>query len=161
MYNRRRLYEDMTGAANMKYVKTGEDPSGVSYLVFKGQEHVGDFSYEIKGHTGEKHSSYRDRAKQFWIRQIHLRDAFLFYDLLNAILHFLQYKCMVCGCSAMYLRLNTRNLLMLEMFQKFGFYMISEDSREIKKGVAVYEYVMKYNLPGTLEEAYRLYIRRK
>lgn len=143
----------------MKYVKTEETDSGVSYLVFDGPRDAGDFSYEIHAQTEEK--SYRPGSKQFWIRQIHLRDAFLFYEPLNDMLLFLQYKCMITGCQAMYLRVNTKNLLMLEMFQKFGFYIVSEETREIKKGVAVYEYVMKYILPRTLEEAYHRYIRRK
>lgn len=131
----------------MRYQKMNSSDSQTSYLVTDGQMKAAEFSYCIVG-------------GQFWLENIQLSNPFLNYERMDAVLQFIQYKCWNMGFKDMYVKVNGCNLLYMELYKRYGFYIIAEERREVKKGAYTYEYVLKYPLPQTREEAYYQYIRR-
>ena len=139
----------------MRYQRIREDKEGISYRVMEQEKLAAEFAYHL-----EETESPGNKSSRFCLDKLCMAGEPAVYEKLDAILQFLQYKCWKAGCNAVYLRINSRNLFYLEMYKKFGFYIIAEEMREIKKDVYTYEYIMKYPLPKTMEEAYYQYIRR-
>lgn len=89
---------------------------------------------------------------QFWIERIHMEQDYLDYSYLDAVLQFIQYKCWCSGCTAMYTRISAVNLMDMERYRRYGFYVIAEQMSEQRQGNFVCHYVLKYPLPREWEE---------
>lgn len=142
-----------------------DDGRQFAYQVFEKEKAVADFLYHIESDClksfFEENASGAEMNSVFWIDDITLKSEFADYKFMDSILQFLQYKCWTAGCQSMYVRLNMRNLFYMEMYKQYGFFMFSQEEKQISYGQTVYECVMKYALPGSKEEAFRHYIRRR
>lgn len=139
-----------------------EDVAAAAYRVYEKEELAAEFSYHMDTVAETKYSGAGYISmNQFWIDEIQLASGFTNYRTIDAVLHFIQYKCWVAGCSAMYVRLSVKNLFYQELYGKYGFYVIAEEEKRILRGGFAYEYVMKYPLPDSREEEYSRHIRRK
>ena len=74
------------------------------------------------------------------------------YRYLDAILQFIQYKCWCSGCRSMYVRLSARNLMDIERYKRYGFYVIAQEEQTTVQGEVSCAYVLKYPLPREWEE---------
>lgn len=130
----------------MRYERKKEENSEVFYEVLDNSTKAAEFSYQQKfDETGQV-------CEQFWIRRIHLEQKCLDYRYLDAILQFIQYKCWCSGCTAMYTRISAVNLMDMERYRRYGFYVIAEQMSEQRQGNFVCHYVLKYPLPREWEE---------
>lgn len=127
----------------MRYEQKKSVDSEYFYEVKEQGERVAEFSYRID--AGE---SLRQQHT-FRIGFIRFEQNYRTYERLDLVLQFIQYKCWCSGCTAMYLRLNSRNLLELERLKRFGFYVMAEESA---KDSGSCDYVLKYPLPREWEE---------
>lgn len=141
----------------MRYQRIENEKEAVSYRVTQRGVHVADFSY----HFEEGNIAAREEDRRFWLDGVTLFGEFACYEYLDEILQFAGYKCCCAGIHAMYLKISGKNLFYLELYKKFGFYVIAEEEYQIHKGISAYGYVMKYPLPRSREEAFDHYIRRK
>lgn len=141
----------------MKYQKIKDDKTGVSYCVTEHGTRTAEFSYYME----RKLNDIGNTEGRFWLDEVKLFGEFANYECMYAVLQFISYKCWCAGITAVYLKISGKNLFYMELYKKFGFYVIAEEKREIRKGIMSYEYVMKYPLPMTREEEYFHYIRGK
>ncbi len=125
----------------------------VSYEVYEGKDLAAEFGYHVEHRP-------QDAASRFWIDGIRLSGSCSAASVMEAVLQFIQYKCQEAGCSAMHVRLNRKNLFYLELYQKFGFYMIDQEEQEPAPGQVSCISVFKYPIPNTREEFLRSYILR-
>lgn len=130
----------------MRYERKKEENSEVFYKVLDNSTKAAEFSYQQKfDETGQV-------CEQFWIRRIHLEQKCLDYRYLDAILQFIQYKCWCSGCRSMYVRLSARNLMDIERYKRYGFYVIAQEEQTTVQGEVSCAYVLKYPLPREWEE---------
>lgn len=141
----------------MKYQQIKGEKTGISYCVTDHGNRAAEFSY----HMEDDDSMARDGERKFWLDEVKLFGGFANYECMYAVLQFISYKCWCTGTDAVYLKISGKNLFYLELYKRFGFYVIAEEKHEIHKGITTYEYVMKYPLPQTREEEYSHYIRGK
>ena len=130
----------------MKYERKREEDAAVFYEVSDDGKKAAEFSYVVKSHRKE------DRIKEFWIQRIHMEQDYLAYNYLDAILQFLQYKCWCSGCMSMYVQINAINLMDIERYQRFGFYVMAEQVSDSTQGATICHYILKYPLPREWEE---------
>ncbi len=167
----------------MRYWQINNGKTEFSYRVTDGGEKAAEFCWHIEEYAGEtdkgterttagetvrETGSGTDRGAdrgtaggRFWLDEVRLAGRYAHYECMYAVLKFICYKCWSAGFSAVYLRISGRNLFYMELYKKFGFYVIAEEMRKIHKDISGYEYVMKYPLPQNREEEYDHYIRRK
>ena len=130
----------------MRYERIREEGTAVFYEVFDNGHKAAEFSYALEPcGTG----AYRT---EFWIRQIRMEQNYLDYAYLDAVLQFLQYKCWCNGSTSMYVQINSVNLMDMERYQRYGFYVMAEQVSESAMGATVCNYVLKYPLPREWEE---------
>ena len=130
----------------MRYERKKEENSEVFYEVLENSTKAAEFSYQQKfDETGQV-------CEKFWIRRIHLEQKCLDYRYLDAILQFIQYKCWCSGCRSMYVRLSARNLMDIERYKRYGFYVIAQEEQTAGPGEVSCAYVLKYPLPREWEE---------
>ncbi len=141
----------------MNYRQIGKEKTSVFYRVTDHEAKAAEFSY----HMEEEKSTDRDGVSRFWLEEVKLFGTFANYECMYAVLQFISYKSWSTGTDAIYLKISGKNLFYLELYKRFGFFVIAEETREIHEGVKTYEYVMKYPLPQTREEEYFHYIRGK
>lgn len=138
----------------MRYEKIRTSGARVFYRVMDKDFRAAEFSY----HTEEAGNTYE---QYFWLDDLWVADAYLNYGSVDAILHFVQYKCRLAGFDEICLRTSGKNLLYLEWYRKYGFYAIAHERIPDGKGAYAYEYVMKFRLPKTREEVCAHSIRRR
>lgn len=141
----------------MKYQQIKEEGTEISYRVTDHGIRVAEFSYHMK----DTEDTAKDGEGRFWLDGIRLFGQFAGYKWMYTVLQFVCYKCWSTGAAAIYLKISWKNLYYMELYKKFGFYIIAEEMREIQKGITICEYVMKYPLPQTRDEEYSHYIRGK
>lgn len=141
----------------MNYQQIKEEKTGISYRVTDHGKRAAEFSY----HTEADNAVAGDGERRFWLDEVKIFDSFANYECMYAVLQFVSYKCWCTGAAAVFLKISGKNLFYLELYKRFGFYVIAEEKHEIHRGITVYEYVMKYPLPQTREEEYSHYIRGK
>lgn len=130
----------------MRYERIKEEGTAVFYDVFENGKKAAEFSYAVESHgTGP-------RREEFWIRRIRMEQDYLDYTYLDAVLQFLQYKCWCSGCMSMYVQVNSVNLMDMERYQRYGFYVMAEQVAEYGQGESGCHYVLKYPLPREWEE---------
>lgn len=132
---------------NYKKVNTTEE-GRVYYQVFNGEKPAAEFSWHLE--------DAESAGCRFWIDGIQLAGGYEDEKHMDLVLQFIQYKCWVSGCKAMYVRLHVKNLFYQELYRKYGFYIIA---REEEAGAG--KNVLKYPLPDSREEDFQSYIRRK
>mgnify|MGYP004677175721 FL=1 len=130
----------------MRYERIREEGTAVFYEVFEHGKKAAEFSYAMESRGAGVH---RD---EFWIRRIHMEQDYLDYTYLDAVLQFLQYKCWCSNCMSMYVQVNAVNLMDIERYQRYGFYVMAEQVSDSAKGETVCNYVLKYPLPREWEE---------
>lgn len=131
---------------SMRYERKREEGTAVFYEVLEQGRKAAEFFYAVKPcQTGRGNC-------QFWIERIHMEQDYLDYSYLDAVLQFIQYKCWCSGCTAMYTRISAVNLMDMERYRRYGFYVIAEQMSEQKEGNFVCHYVLKYPLPREWEE---------
>ena len=130
----------------MRYERIREEGTAVFYEVFEHGKKAAEFSYAMESRGAGVH---RD---EFWIRRIHMEQDYLDYTYLDAVLQFLQYKCWCSNCMSMYVQMNAVNLMDIERYQRYGFYVMAEQVSDSAKGETVCNYVLKYPLPREWEE---------
>ena len=130
----------------MRYERKREEGTAVFYEVWEQGRKAAEFFYAVKPcQTGRGNC-------QFWIERIHMEQDYLDYSYLDAVLQFIQYKCWCSGCTAMYTRISAVNLMDMERYRRYGFYVIAEQMSEQRQGNFVCHYVLKYPLPREWEE---------
>lgn len=131
---------------NMRYERKREEGTAAFYEVLEQGRKTAEFSYAMK--------TCRDGRgdRQFWIERIHMEQDYLDYSYLDAVLKFIQYKCWCGGCTAMYVRVSAVNLMDMERYQRYGFYVMTEQVTEYGQGESGCHYVLKYPLPREWEE---------
>ncbi len=130
----------------MRYERVREEGAAVFYNVFDNGKKAAEFSYAMESHgTGS-------RREEFWIRRMRMEQDYLDYTYLDAVLQFLQYKCWCSGCMSMYVQVNSVNLMDMERYQRYGFYVMAEQVSDSDQGATVCNYVLKYSLPREWEE---------
>ena len=130
----------------MRYERIREEGAVVFYEVFEHGKKAAEFSYAMESHGN---GSCRE---EFWIRRIRMEQDYLDYTYLDAVLQFLQYKCWCSGCMSMYVQVNSVNLMDIEHYQRYGFYVMAEQVSDSAQGETVCNYVLKYPLPREWEE---------
>lgn len=130
----------------MRYERKKEEGTAVFYEVLENRKKAAEFSYAL-----EPFKTGRGEY-QFWIRRIHMEQDYLDYPYLDAVIQFIQYKCWCSGCTAMYVRVSSVNLMDIERYQRYGFYVMAEQMSEDRQGVSDCYYVLKYPLPREWEE---------
>ncbi len=132
-----------------------KDPekNSIFYEASEGDERAAEFSYHTE-------TLPHGAACRFWIDQIRLDGDFSDTVTMEAVLQFIQYKCQAAGCPAMFVRLDEKNLFYLELYRKFGFYMIDQEEWEPGQGETCCESVLKYPIPESKDEVFRSYIMR-
>lgn len=136
----------------------------INYSVYEREEQTAEFAYHVdyakmdvdRGWDAEVSGG----LKKFWIDEIRLLGNYAGYQTMDQILHFIQYKCWVSGCAAMYVRISEKNLFYQELYAQYGFYVIASEEKQILPGGTVYDSVMKYRLPDSKEEDFRIHMRR-
>lgn len=93
-----------------------------AYRVYEGQDLAAEFAYHVQDVTG-------DDTRRFWIDGIRLCEGYANAPVMEDILQFIRYKCLSSGCPAIHVRLDGKNLFYLELYRKFGFYMIDQEER--------------------------------
>ncbi len=151
----------------MNYIITekNEAKKSVTYRVLVKKLPAADFSYYIEPLRNscsppENSFAYAQSSNRFWISEIRLNSGFDQYETLDAVIHFIQYKCRTAGYREMYIRLNARNLFYLELYKKYGFSIIASEQTPLSGGNTDHDYILKYTVPDTAEELYRGYIKR-
>lgn len=139
----------------MKYQQIKGDGTGISYRVTDHGTQSAEFFYHMEDKTAG------DGERKFWLDGVKLFGDYVNYECMYAVLQFISYKCWCTGADAVYLKISGKNLFYQELYKRFGFYVIAEETHEIHRGAKIHEYVMKYPLPQTREEEYFHYIRRK
>lgn len=130
----------------MRYERKREEGTAVFYEVLEQGRKAAEFFYAVKPcQTGRGNC-------QFWIERIHMEQDYLDYSYLDAVLQFIQYKCWCSGCRSMYVRLSARNLMDIERYKRYGFYMIAQEEQTTVQGEVSCAYVLKYPLPREWEE---------
>ncbi len=147
------VYRKVQGEALPVYDADKTEYDSVSYRVYDGEKPAAEFSYHIE-------CLARDEGSRFWIDEIRLSDAYGDRNTMEAVLHFIQYKCRVAGCPAMHVRLASNNIFYIEMYRKFGFYLIDEEERKLPPGRVACMSVLKYPLPESRDDVLRNYIMR-
>lgn len=133
----------------------------IEYQVFEKESLIAEFSYSIQSTEDPKEELFfRAPSERFWIHHLTWKQEDPAPETIDAILQFLQYKCRSAGLGAMYVRISTQNMLVWEMYARYGFYNIAEEEVQIPRGGCTYDYVMKYVLPGNRDEEYQMHIRR-
>ncbi len=130
----------------MNYKRKKEENTAVFYEVWDNGKKAAEFSYAVKPHRKE------EGPKEFWIERIHMEQDYLAYEYLDAVLQFLQYKCWCSGCMSMYVQMNSVNLMDIERYQRFGFYVMAEEVSDSTQGASSCHYILKYPLPREWEE---------
>ncbi len=125
----------------------------VSYQVYDGEKLAAEFAFHIQVLRGEE-------VRRFWIDGIRLCDEYADSPTMESILQFVQYKCAAGGCPAMHVRLDNRNLFYLELYRKYGFYMLDQEESKLPGGQVCCISVLKYPLPGSRDDVFRGYILR-
>lgn len=141
----------------MRYEVIRSDSNALSYRVTEEKQAVAAFTCSL---FSDREESFREHG-QFWIRELTLLPQFEDYEHLYAILKFIQYKCWCAGMPAIYLRLSSRNLFYLELYRKYGFRVIAQETREGTDPALSCDCVLKWVLPQTRHELYSHYIRQK
>ncbi len=139
--------------SEMKTRRAGAVCEHIVYRVYEGQDLAAEFSYHVQDVTG-------DDTRRFWIDGIRLCEGHTNVLVMEDILHFIRYKCVSAGCPAIHVRLDGKNLFYLELYQKFGFYMIDQEERARTHGQISCECVLKYPVPVSREEVLEDYILR-
>lgn len=130
----------------MRYERKREEGTAVFYEVLEQGRKAAEFFYAVKPcQTGRGNC-------QFWIERIHMEQDYLDYSYLDAVLQFIQYKCWCSGCRSMYVRLSARNLMDIERYKRYGFYVIAQEEQTTVQGEVSCAYVLKYPLPREWEE---------
>lgn len=145
---------------NYKMTENKERTDLISYQVYEKEKLAAEFSYVIESVHDENGGGVMDSLKRFWIRGVRLVNPFEDYQTFDAIIHFIQYKCRVAGYTEMYVRLSARNLFYMELYRRYGFYIIANEEKKQTIGDFARDYVLKYALPDTKEEMYHSYICR-
>ncbi len=135
-----------------RLLKDPED-NRICYEASEDGERAAEFSYHTE-------SLPHGAACRFWIDQVRLDGDFSDTVTMEAVLQFIQYKCLAAGCQAMFVRLDDKNLFYLELYRKFGFYMIDQEEWESVQGQTCSKSVLKYPIPESKDEAFRSYILR-
>lgn len=131
---------------SMRYERKREEGTAVFYEVLEQGRKAAEFFYAVKPcQTGRGNC-------QFWIERIHMEQDYLDYSYLDAVLQFIQYKCWCSGCRSMYVRLSARNLMDIERYKRYGFYVIAQEEQTTVQGEVSCAYVLKYPLPREWEE---------
>lgn len=130
----------------MRYERKREEGTAVFYEVLEQGRKAAEFFYAVKPcQTGRGNC-------QFWIERIHMEQDYLDYSYLDTVLQFIQYKCWCSGCRSMYVRLSARNLMDIERYKRYGFYVIAQEEQTTVQGEVSCAYVLKYPLPREWEE---------
>lgn len=130
----------------MRYERKREEGTAVFYEVLEQGRKAAEFFYAVKPcQTGRGNC-------QFWIERIHMEQDYLDYSYLDAVLQFIQYKCWCSGCRSMYVRLSARNLMDIERYKRYGFYVIAQEEQTTVQWEVSCAYVLKYPLPREWEE---------
>lgn len=138
---------------NYKRINTETEDGRIFYQVFDGEKLAAEFAWHL-----EEGASAGIR---FWIDEIRLEGGYADKRSMDLILQFIQYKCWVSGCEAMYVRLHMKNLFYQEMYRKYGFYVIAQEETSLHPGDSSWKCVLKYILPDSREADFQSYIRRR
>lgn len=143
-----------------KIIEKDKKANVTCYRVYEQEMLVAEFAYWIGRKVDrDRESSFYD-GNRFWIDKISLFSPFEHFDTMDAILHFIQYKCVLAGYSQIYIKLNARNLFYLELYKRYGFYVIADEGKTDARGTYDHSYVLKYTIPDTKDGMYQNYIRK-
>ena len=130
----------------MRYERKKEENSEVFYEVLDNSTKAAEFPINRNSMRRDRSVNSSGSGGFIWSRSVWTTVIWMRYCSLSSI------NAGAVAVGPLYVRLSARNLMDIERYKRYGFYVIAQEEQTTVQGEVSCAYVLKYPLPREWEE---------